>query len=335
MTDAPYPLGGGGFSMYCRCWATAVQSQVPLSYAVSNNHGWRFLLITAGSNQTFRWYPGDGSTFVDGGTRSGNQWRALVGTTNKSNDHRYYVDGTEYTSTSSISIGTTPDELAVGQYARYDSNKFTGYVAEVAAWDEQLTADESTALCDGVSPLLIRPASLLVYSQLNHGQASTDNEPDLISGGTLTQTNSPGVVAHPPGLIYPRRTQVFTVAGGSVPLSGSVSATVTTSGDLTKTVALDGSAAISATAAADVSATRGLESTSSATVTTSGDLTLTASLAAAPSITVSSSAALTIPGAFDAGVGEVWRSPHKGRQWRSPGKGRKWLSPDKGRIWNA
>ena len=220
MGSAPYPLGGGGFSMCARVQTTATQSHVPCSFALSNNHGWRLSLIQAGSNQEYRWYPGDSSTYVDGGSRAGNVWRALVGTTNKTNDHKFYVDGTEYTSTSSITIGTTPNEVTIGHYARYNSSPFSGYVAEFACWDEQLTTAESEALCSGVSPLLIRPASLLVYSPLNHGDATSDNEPDLISGGTLTQTNTPGIVAHPPGLYYPASPLIsvpVAAAGGVTP----------------------------------------------------------------------------------------------------------------------
>jgi hypothetical protein len=73
-----------------------------------------------------------------------------------------------------------------------------GRIAEVAAWRAALTAGELAALAAGVSPLRIRPASLVLYMPF-HGVASPErslvgNTPSGTITGSLPQA------AHPPAM---------------------------------------------------------------------------------------------------------------------------------------
>jgi len=69
---------------------------------------------------------------------------------------------------------------------------FDGSIAEAAIWSAALTDDEVAILAKGVSPLLVRPESLVFYCPLIR-----DDDEDIVGGLSLTAVNGPTVTAHP------------------------------------------------------------------------------------------------------------------------------------------
>lgn len=79
------------------------------------------------------------------------------------------------------------------------SNFYGGDIAEVAIWNVGLDAAEMAALAAGFSPLLIRPASLVLYSPLGLGSP----EPDLRNSRTMTLTAAPTIASSSPPTFRP------------------------------------------------------------------------------------------------------------------------------------
>lgn len=83
------------------------------------------------------------------------------------------------------------------------ADHWEGELAEVAFWNVALTDNEIVALSRGVSPLRIRPASLLAYWPI-YGLASP--EPDLSGNvNNLTLNGSPALANHAPVIPYSSR----------------------------------------------------------------------------------------------------------------------------------
>ena len=83
---------------------------------------------------------------------------------------------------------------------------FTGYIAEVAIWQAQLSEAEIVSLAKGFSPLLIRPASLIFYAPLTRNNGS-GGWIELVDGRQLIEVNSP-VVAEQPRIIQPAQSLI-------------------------------------------------------------------------------------------------------------------------------
>ncbi len=91
------------------------------------------------------------------------------------------------------------------------SGYMSGRIAEVAVWDVELTDDEAVSLSKGISPLLIRPESLVSYRPL-YGRGNTEIE--LISGNNQIARNGPTAAEHPP--IYGIRSPFIGVPSAAV-----------------------------------------------------------------------------------------------------------------------
>jgi len=94
---------------------------------------------------------------------------------------------------------------------------FTGSIAEVAVWNEDLTATEIAILAKGLSPLFIKPQNLVLYIPL------VRNYNDVLGDYTMTAEDTPTVSEHP-RILYPIRPRTFEYmeAGGgglSIPVA--------------------------------------------------------------------------------------------------------------------
>lgn len=88
------------------------------------------------------------------------------------------------------------NSIYVGANMGLNANGFTGDICDVGVWNVALNDGEILALASGVSPLRIRPQSLVFYAPI-FGDASP--EPDYSGGGrNLTLNGSPPVAAHAP-----------------------------------------------------------------------------------------------------------------------------------------
>lgn len=127
------------------------------------------------------------------------------------NDAVGYLDGvsqaiTEFNGPPSGSVVSNADPYHLGNRGAGDRN-WDGDLAEWAAWDTILTSPEWAALAKGVSPLLIRPASLVEYVPMLRDNVSLKRSAPTITGTAIQ--------AHPP-VIYPSRPHSVTVPAAVV-----------------------------------------------------------------------------------------------------------------------
>lgn len=127
-----------------------------------------------------------------------------------------YLNGTAATTETTSRAVTGINQVTIGVESHSSGTlalPWNGEIAEAAVWDVALDAGEMAALAKGVSPLLVRPTSLIYYWPIV-GKYSP--EIDLISAGDMTVTGT-AAAAHP-RVFLPKRSRVrrFTtaVAGG-------------------------------------------------------------------------------------------------------------------------
>lgn len=150
------------------------------SFGVSWNHG------TAGFRGAVFHRDAVGYKAAKFGTLGANTQYGL-GVSFDGSNIRSYQDGVLQTTTAAGNpVGTSPQlSLLSGNKgtASYDD----GEISEFALWDVDLTADEFLALTAGVSPLLIRPGSLLNYWPI---LGAFSPEIDRVGGNDLTVTGT-------------------------------------------------------------------------------------------------------------------------------------------------
>lgn len=131
-----------------------------------------------------------------------NSWNHVAGTFTSSTARACYLNNVAATGTSSATpnaANLTRTYIGVSNTTSgLTSAPFNGRIAEVGVWGAALTADEIASLYAGVSPLLVRPASLLAYVPLV-GTASPETNlvasPGFTINGSLSQDAHPAVIA--------------------------------------------------------------------------------------------------------------------------------------------
>lgn len=78
----------------------------------------------------------------------------------------------------------------------------TGFIAEVAIWNDSLTDAEVASLATGISPFKIRPSALVAYWPLI---GNTSPEVNLVSTATQTVQGTLSAAAHPRVIMPPRQ----------------------------------------------------------------------------------------------------------------------------------
>lgn len=167
----------------------------------------------------------EGTVGVAAGTYAGG-WTHMTAVETSASSREIYADGASLGTDSTTITPDTPNRIIIG--ARNDFGGFDEYangtIAECAIWNAALTAAEVASLGSrAVSPLLIRPASLVFYAPLIRGKTSTGgDDSDIVGGLTLTDVNTVAVGDHP-RMYYPRSGFVVpkaTAAGGlSIPVA--------------------------------------------------------------------------------------------------------------------
>lgn len=203
------PVSGPPLTLAIRAKATSFTAN-PYYFTLAEAAASRWFSISvglSGSNGLIRAIQSDNTTtaIAEHGTAAATgNWLHCVavfaGTGSRSINYNNLTKVTETTVVGSI----TPGLLTIGAYrdgSFGSSNWADGDLAEAAVWDVALTDDEQAAYMRGVSPLLIRPQSLLGYWPLIDGSA-----PDLDRWRNrydLTPVNTPTMGEHPPGLYSP------------------------------------------------------------------------------------------------------------------------------------
>ena len=108
----------------------------------------------------------DTSTSYSAGT-----WHHACGTFGSNTSRIAYLDGGgKVEDTTTRSIAQSLDKFSIGsRLTSSPTNYMSGSIAEVGVWDVVLTDAEVAILADGYSPLLVRPANLLLYVPLVRG----------------------------------------------------------------------------------------------------------------------------------------------------------------------
>jgi len=88
-------------------------------------------------------------------------------------------------------------------------------MAEAAAWSVALSDDEAAALGKGLSPLLVRPQSLIFYAPL------VREVKDVRRAATFTTSGTPTVADHP-RIFYPPQRRTFTPPPATVVSVGAI-----------------------------------------------------------------------------------------------------------------
>ena len=151
---------------------------------------------------------------------SANTWQHGLGTITRSGGDytcNIWLDGANfgtYTNTLDVlavtdtHIGATRPSVA-GQY-------MDGYLAEVAVWNVELTAADAAILATGLSPLTVRPQSLVAYWPLI---GRTSPEIDIVGGYDMTLNAAPTIAAHPP-VMYPASPMMVHAPSAFIPVTG-------------------------------------------------------------------------------------------------------------------
>ena len=169
-------------------------NQTTFGYGNNGSQGmFRQAIINSGSNDPIRTQKqndggtaanADTSTFVSSGT-----WYNGVSTFTSNTSRAAYLDAGGKGTNSTNVTDPTIDRAAVGTLLRSsNANDFNGRVFMVATWNAALTDAEATILALGFDPMLVRPASLALYSRLIR-----DDDFDYISGNSYTTAGTVNV----------------------------------------------------------------------------------------------------------------------------------------------
>jgi hypothetical protein len=127
---------------------------------------------------------------------SANTWQHACGVFSAANARAAYLNGGGVGTNSTSLTPTGIDRTYVGRLTGFDGSLYgsmNAAVAEAAIWNVALTADEVLQLAKGLSPLLVRPASLVSYWPI-YGRQSP--EPDWAGNLPLTINGTMSQAAH-------------------------------------------------------------------------------------------------------------------------------------------
>jgi len=114
--------------------------------------------------------------------------------TSSTSRRAYYNGGSEGTNSTARAPANAPDNVVLANYRTnaYSSTWFDGRIADAAVWNTDLTAAEVAELGKGVSPLKVRPQSLVWYAPLIRDLV------EIRQGLTLTANGSPSAYTDHP-----------------------------------------------------------------------------------------------------------------------------------------
>lgn len=228
-------------------------------------------------------------------------WGHSAGVLVNDSERHVYVNGTlagsdttartpNAASINSIYIGAEPD----------GSPTFDGKMAHPAIWNVALTATEIAMLAAGVSPLAVRPQSLVFYVP-HMGRDTSDI--DIIGGRVLTNSGTTSDASEPRLLWLPKRRIFIPVsAGGGGAITGTSAASLSVTGALTGTGALASTSTLAFAASSALTGTGALAAAIPLTIagvktlTGTGAMATTLPMVFAPAGTLSSASSGSIVG---------------------------------------
>jgi len=206
LSVAASPISGDTLTI--ACWAKLTATTTNQAFVSMG---------ASGANERYLLYRGTGSLlfFVGNGATTGQatmfpalmsnteQWYHCTAVQSSSSARNVYQDGVAGTKNTTSITTPTPTSTYIGAYYTSGAVQSGFYadatIAEVGIWNVALTQSEITALAEGISPRLIRPASLVFYAPLI---GNADPELEIRQGNSLAWTNTPTKAAHP-RIYYP------------------------------------------------------------------------------------------------------------------------------------
>lgn len=137
---------------------------------------------------------------------SANTWHHAAGVFTNSTSRAAFIDGGSKGTNTAANTPAASDQMGIGAIARPTVFfYFSGRIAEAAIWSAALSDAEVAVLATGISPLFVRPASLVAYWPL---MGLLSPEPDIIGKYSMTLNAAPTAGDHVP-ITYPIMPQSF------------------------------------------------------------------------------------------------------------------------------
>lgn len=208
MSVAAMPVSGYPFSMACAFWVDNVTASHNLVNLTDGTHGFSLQARGDVGGDPLMFAVSSAGGGVDFATSStsitASAWHHACAVGASATSRSVYLNGggkaTDTASNTPPSLTTTVLAVDVALAAAF----LNGRLAEVGLWSAALDDAEVLSLSRGVSPLLVRPASLVAYWPLNRQGLRYD----LIGGNTLSQSGSPATIAHP-RIFTPKSAQII------------------------------------------------------------------------------------------------------------------------------
>lgn len=142
-----------------------------------------------------------------------NTWYHFGAVFASSTSRTMYFRGSAATTNTTSRTPSGIDRFSIGREDNAAANRYlNGGLAEVGVWSAALSSDDIASLAKGVSPLLVRPESLVAYWPLG-GNYSPEIDPVGKFDLTLTGTAK----ADHPRILMPRGRQIFLPAASAPP----------------------------------------------------------------------------------------------------------------------
>jgi len=190
------------------CWINPdalAGSMGVMSLARNNNSALNYFELAVSSDGTVRALTKEASTSGEAVSAAGlsiNNWHHIGMVTASSTSRYAYLNGVPGSHEETDKTPASISNAAIG--SRMDSGPsryFNGQIAECGWWNAALTTAEMAALAAGVSPLMIRPASLVAYHPLD--LVATQRLDRTSTGFNLPDGNAGDATALAPPLLKP------------------------------------------------------------------------------------------------------------------------------------
>jgi hypothetical protein len=128
-------------------------------------------------------------------THTQNAWNHVVITATSATDRKIILNGSTEAQTTTSSSPSGMNRTTLGRKSTSTLPQyFNGRLAEQVTWNVALDAAEKAALAKGISPLEVRPASIV---SIRHMFGNESPEPDYHNRNELTLTGTAHAVDHP------------------------------------------------------------------------------------------------------------------------------------------
>jgi len=111
-------------------------------------------------------------------------WQHVAGVCASTVSRQAFLDGVGGTVNTASRTPSSVDRIRIGEWTSTWSRPFDGEIAECAIWNVALSAGEIAAMSNGLSPILIRPESLVSYYPLVRDYI------DHVGGNTVSPNNT-------------------------------------------------------------------------------------------------------------------------------------------------